>query len=83
MSIVRNTTVVFFATKHHVELYGAVLTAAGVSSAPVYGTLDPTARKINLARFRKKQIDVLVVTDVAARGLDMPLLDNVINFHSA
>ncbi len=49
----------------------------GVESAPVYGQLDPTARKINITKFRTKQVRVLVVTDVAARGLDIPLLDNV------
>ena len=38
------------------------------------------ARKINLAKFRARKCRVLVVTDVAARGIDIPLLDNVINY---
>jgi len=42
--------------------------------------LDQTARKINLAKFRNGKTKVLIVTDVASRGIDVPLLENVINF---
>ena len=42
--------------------------------------MDPTARKINVAKFRAQKADTLIVTDVAARGIDIPLLDYVINF---
>ena len=38
------------------------------------------ARKINIAKFRAGRAQFMVVTDVAARGIDIPLLDNVINF---
>lgn len=39
-----------------------------------------TARKIHVAKFRGGRSHLLVTTDVAARGIDIPLLDNVINF---
>ncbi len=42
--------------------------------------MDQSARKINLAKFRSRKTSVLIVTDVAARGIDIPLLQNVINF---
>lgn len=42
-----------------------------------YGALDQTARKINVAKFRANKTSVLLVTDVAARGIDIPLLDYV------
>ena len=47
----------------------------------IYSNLDPSARKINAAKFQNGKVKVLVVTDVAARGIDIPHLDNVINFH--
>lgn len=44
-----------------------------------YGAMDQSARKINIAKFRANKTRVLIVTDVAARGIDLPTLDNVIN----
>jgi len=73
-------TIVFAATRHHVEYLHEILRHAGVEALPVYGNMDQTARKQNLGRFRKGYPSVLIVTDVAARGIDVPLLDNVINF---
>ena len=62
------------------EFLGSLLKHAGFSSAIVYGELDPAARKTNIAKFRAKRSQFLVVTDVAARGIDIPMLDNVINY---
>jgi len=39
-----------------------------------------TARKTAVSQFRAKKVQFLVVTDVAARGIDVPLLENVINY---
>ncbi|KAJ1343891.1 hypothetical protein BSLG_001552 [Batrachochytrium salamandrivorans] len=72
--------VIFASTKHHVEYIHELLTSAGLDSTYIYGALDQVARKINLGRFRNGKIKIMVVTDVAARGIDVPLLDNVINF---
>ena len=38
-----------------------------------------TARKIHVAKFRAQKVNLLITTDVAARGIDIPLIDNVIN----
>ncbi|KAJ3027933.1 ATP-dependent RNA helicase ddx54, partial [Rhizophlyctis rosea] len=73
-------TILFVATKHHVEYVHGLLLSAGIQSTYIYGALDQQARRIHLARFRSAKDKVLVVTDVAARGLDVPLLDNVINY---
>eukprot|EP01135_Chromosphaera_perkinsii_P006935 Nk52_evm23s628 gene=Nk52_evmTU23s628 len=73
-------TIVFVATKHHVEYVREVTERYGYSVSCIYGSLDQTARKINLAKFRNGTSKVMIVTDVAARGIDIPLLDNVINF---
>ncbi|XP_017302357.1 ATP-dependent RNA helicase DDX54-like [Diaphorina citri] len=74
-------TVVFTATKYHVEYVHKILGLAGISSTYIYSDLDPTARKINAAKFQTGKIRVLVVTDVAARGIDIPSLDAVINYN--
>jgi len=74
-------TVVFAATKHHVEYLHMILDHCRISNTYIYSNLDPSARKINAAKFRQNKVNVLVVTDVAARGLDIPHLENVINFN--
>ncbi|XP_039724132.1 ATP-dependent RNA helicase DDX54 [Pteropus medius] len=76
----QDQTVVFVATKHHAEYLSELLTAQRVSCAHIYSALDQTARKINLAKFTHGKCSALIVTDLAARGLDIPLLDNVINY---
>ncbi|XP_060080406.1 ATP-dependent RNA helicase DDX54-like [Ylistrum balloti] len=74
-------SVIFVATKHHVEYLNLLLEKAGISSTYIYSSLDQTARKINIAKFQLKKVKVLLVTDLAARGIDIPLLDNVINYN--
>ncbi|XP_034107215.1 ATP-dependent RNA helicase DDX54 [Drosophila albomicans] len=74
-------TVVFAGTQHHVELIAFILGEAGISNTSVYSSLDPSARKINTAKFASKKVSVLIVTDVAARGIDIPSLDYVVNLH--
>ncbi|XP_037672539.1 ATP-dependent RNA helicase DDX54 [Choloepus didactylus] len=76
----QDQTVVFVATKHHAEYLSELLAAQRVTCTHIYSALDQTARKINLARFTHNQCSALIVTDLAARGLDIPLLDNVINY---
>jgi ATP-dependent RNA helicase DDX54/DBP10 len=74
-------TLIFAATRHHVEFISTLLSASGIASTLIYGTLDQEARKQNLAAFRSGNKPVLVVTDVAARGIDVPLIDHVIHYH--
>ncbi|OAV95150.1 hypothetical protein PTTG_03841 [Puccinia triticina 1-1 BBBD Race 1] len=73
-------TIVFTATKHHVEYLGGLLIAAGYRVSLIYGALDQTARREQLDSFRLGQTNILVVTDLAARGIDIPILENVINY---
>ncbi|EKG19568.1 RNA helicase ATP-dependent DEAD-box conserved site [Macrophomina phaseolina MS6] len=75
-----HSTIIFAATKHHVEFLAALLRSAGYSVSYVYGSLDQTARKMQVHAFRTGMSNILVVTDVAARGIDIPILANVINF---
>ncbi|KAB5523958.1 P-loop containing nucleoside triphosphate hydrolase protein [Coniochaeta sp. 2T2.1] len=75
-----HSTIVFAATKHHVEFLANLLMHAGFAVSYVYGALDQTARKIQVENFRRGRSNILVVTDVAARGIDIPILANVINY---
>ena len=74
-------TIVFTATRHHSEFVHALFTRIGLSSTIVYGTMDQDARSSNLKAFRQGNVSYLIVTDLAARGIDVPLLNNVINLH--
>jgi ATP-dependent RNA helicase DDX54/DBP10 len=73
-------TLVFAATKHHVEYLTTLLTAAGYAVSHIYGSLDQSARTQQMDQFRRGRTNVLVVTDVAARGIDIPVLANVVNY---
>lgn len=75
-----HSTIVFAATKHHVEYLSAILREQGFAVSYIYGSLDQTARKIQTENFRRGRTNILVVTDVAARGIDIPILANVINY---
>ncbi|KAL1969161.1 hypothetical protein VTN77DRAFT_415 [Rasamsonia byssochlamydoides] len=74
------STIVFAATKHHVDYLTSLLREAGFAVSYAYGSLDQTARKIQVQNFRTGITNILVVTDVAARGIDIPILANVINY---
>ncbi|GAB5367064.1 hypothetical protein AAMO2058_001197800 [Amorphochlora amoebiformis] len=76
----KQQALIFAATKYQVEVLIGVLEGSGIGCCAVYGSMDSAGRKINIAKFRARKVRVMVVTDVAARGIDIPLLDNVINF---
>ena len=73
-------TLIFVATKHHVEYVSNMLSTAGYAVSHIYGSLDQAARVDQLERFRSGRTNLLVVTDVAARGIDIPVLANVVNY---
>jgi ATP-dependent RNA helicase DDX54/DBP10 len=72
-------TLIFVATKHHVEFLKDVLNKLGYNVAYAYSSLDQAARLMNISKFQNKRSSIMIVTDVAARGIDIPMLDNVIN----
>ncbi|EWC45374.1 ATP-dependent RNA helicase dbp10 [Drechslerella stenobrocha 248] len=75
-----HSTIIFASTKHHVEYLANLLKAFGYAVSYVYGTLDQVARRNQVDMFRSGESQILVVTDVAARGIDIPMLSNVINY---
>jgi ATP-dependent RNA helicase DDX54/DBP10 len=75
-----HSTIIFAATKHHVDYLASLLRLSGFAVSHAYGSLDQTARKMQVEDFRNGMTNILVVTDVAARGIDIPVLANVINY---
>ena len=74
------TTIIFAATKYHVEFLQELFKTAGIEASYVYGTMDHEQRELAVSQFRKKRCKILIVTDVVARGIDIPLLNNVIHY---
>jgi len=71
---------VFTRTKHGANRLTKKMISAGITAAAIHGNKSQGARTKALAGFKSGKIRVLVATDIAARGLDIPLLPNVVNF---
>jgi len=70
---------VFSRTKHGANKLVKLLDTAGINAAAIHGNKSQAARMKALANFKDKSIQVLVATDIAARGLDISQLPIVIN----
>jgi len=75
-----DATIVFVRTKGACDEVGAELIARGVSAAAINGDVPQKERERIIERLRDGRLDVLVATDVAARGLDVERVDLVVNF---
>ena len=71
---------VFTRTKHGANNLCKKLENARISAMAIHGNKSQGARTKALAGFKNKDIRVLVATDIAARGLDIPLLPHVVNY---
>ena len=71
---------VFTRTKHGANKLCKKMVAAGVSASAIHGNKSQGARTKALSGFKNGSVRVLVATDIAARGLDIPLLPHVVNF---
>lgn len=74
------TAIVFGRTKHGVSKLNRDLRRLGVQCAELQGDLSQQARDRTMAAFRQGRLQVLVATNVAARGLDISLVTLVVNF---
>ncbi len=71
---------VFSKTKHGANRLTDYLQKVGIKALPIHGNKSQAARTKALEHFKTGEIDVLVATDIAARGLDIKALPQVVNF---
>jgi len=72
--------IVFARTKKATDELAERLSARGYACAALNGDIAQTQRERTVARLKNRQLDILVATDVAARGLDVERISHVINF---
>ncbi|MAP24214.1 MAG: ATP-dependent RNA helicase [Rickettsiales bacterium] len=72
--------IVFVKTKYNADKMSAKLSKQGFDTDAIHGDLRQNKRERVLNNFRKKKYRVLIATDVAARGLDVPHIEHVINY---
>jgi superfamily II DNA/RNA helicase len=76
----RGLTIIFSRTKRTAAKVADDLTSRGFAAASIHGDLGQGAREQALRAFRSGKVDVLVATDVAARGIDVENVTHVINY---
>jgi ATP-dependent RNA helicase RhlE len=74
------SAIVFTRTKHRAKRLAFKLERAGHRAVALQGNMSQAARVRAMNGFRKKEVDVLVATDIAARGLDVEQVSHVVNF---
>jgi ATP-dependent RNA helicase DDX47/RRP3 len=74
------TGIIFTRTVNEAQRVSILLRKLGFSAIPIHGQLSQQARLAALNKFRAKSKSLLVASDVAARGLDIPSVDLVVNF---
>ncbi len=77
---IKESVLVFTRTKHGADKLVKALAKLNVSAAAIHGNKSQNARQNALNNFKNKKIQVLVATDIAARGIDIDLLKFVVNF---
>jgi len=74
------SVLVFSRTKHGADKIVRVLSKAHIKSAAIHGNKSQGARQRALGNFKKGELNILVATDIAARGIDVEELSLVVNF---
>ncbi|MDQ3888003.1 MAG: DEAD/DEAH box helicase, partial [Thermoproteota archaeon] len=76
----KSQTIVFAATKQRADRLAYKLRQEGFSAVTIHGDLSQKQRDYAMHKFKKGTEDILVATDIAARGIDVPAIGNVINY---
>lgn len=80
-SLGSESSIVFLNYREAVDRVVGFLSDAGFSVTPFYGSMEQRDRERALFRFRSGCVNVMVSTDLAARGLDIEGVDNIIHYH--
>jgi len=75
-----NQVIVFTSTKRHAEQLVDELYDQGYLAAALHGDMNQGQRSKTIKRLRQGEIKILVATDIAARGIDVPTISHVVNF---
>ena len=76
-----NKAIVFCRTKKDVDLVAEFLSGVGFDAKGLHGDMDQRKRETVIKGFKSNKIEILVATDVAARGLDVNDVTHVFNYH--
>ncbi len=74
------TVIIFVKAKYSTEKLAAKLKKSGFTADAIHGDLQQRQRERVLAAFREKRHRILVATDIASRGLDIPHIEHVVNY---
>ncbi|CAL1708681.1 unnamed protein product [Somion occarium] len=79
-SLAHSSIIIFTRTVHDCQRLSIILRTLGFSAIPLHGQLSQSQRLGSLSKFKSGDRKILVATDVASRGLDLPSVDIVINY---
>ena len=74
------TTIVFVSTCNAAMRIALMLRSLGFKAVPIHGKMPQSKRLASLNKFKSRERNILLATDVASRGLDIPFVDLVINY---
>lgn len=75
------STIIFCNHREAVERTSALLSEKGITNTFYHGAMEQRDREVALAKFRNGSVNILVTTDLAARGLDIPNIRYIIHYH--
>ena len=81
LSLREGSVIIFVRTKSFTEKLAKMLKIEGFRSAAIHGDLRQSRRARVLTNFREEKVRILVATDVASRGIDIPHIEHVVNYH--
>ena len=80
LSAIKGKVLIFCSTKHRTRRLANDLYARGFRAVAIHGDLSQNQREDAIRKFKEGRIHILVATDVVARGIDVPKVEQIINF---